>query len=136
MTEREPMQPSKVQPTYAGFVILRLNQIWGVWAEGNYEQALRLSLRFADALTPRKIKERLQDDVKVIRKKLNEAYSLSANNFFGTQLRRNREARKVAFRYCGPFISKLSDLLDEAGYYEKTLTRLQSSDFAKLGEKE
>ena len=123
-----------MQPTYAGFVILRLNEIWGIWAEGDDVKALMLSLRFADTLMIRKIKKKLQHDVEVIREAMNKAGKTRAPNFYSTQMRRNRELRIVARHYLGPFLSKLSDLLDEAGYYERTSTRLKSSDFKKLGD--
>lgn len=97
-------------------------------------KALVLALRFANVLTPRKIKKRLQHDVEVIWKALNKAYSSQGTDFFTGQMVRNRNAKKVAIRYVDPFLSKLSDLLDEAGYYERTSTRLQSSDFKKLGD--
>jgi len=125
-----------VQPTYAGFVILRLNEIWGIWGEGDDVKALMLTLRFADTLTPKKIKKRLQDDVDIIRKDINKARKTTGVDFYTTHLRQNRELRKVAIHYIGPFLSELSDLLDEAGYYEKATTRLKSEDFKKLGDNE
>jgi len=125
-----------VQPTYAGFVILRLNQIWGIWAEGDDVKALILTLRFAETLMIRKIKKKLQHNAEIIRKDLNKAYGSHGTNFFTTQIIQNRNTQKVARRYIGPFLSELSDLLDEAGYYEKATTRLKSSDFKKLGEDE
>ena len=137
MEKREPIEPGRVQPTYAGFVILRLNEIWGVWAEGDVVKALILALRFADALTPRKIKKELQDDVKGIREELDKAYNMKFNaDFFTQQQMRNKEIEKVARRYAGPFLSELSDLLDEAGYYERVATRLKTSDLNKLEEEE
>lgn len=115
---------------------MRLNEIWGILAEGDSVKALNLTLGFADMLTPRKIKKRLQHDVTVIREAMNKALQTSAPDFFSTQLHRNRELQKVARHYLGPFLSKVSDLLDEAGYYERDSTRLKSSDFKKLGEDE
>lgn len=117
-------------------MILRLNEIWGIWAQGDDLKTLMLTLRFADTLTPRKIKKRLQHDVDTIRKDLNKARNTTSVDFFSTHIRQNRELQKVATRYVGPFLSKVSDLLDEAGYYEKATTRLKSSDFKKLGENE
>ena len=103
-------------------------------AEGDSLKALILTLRFADMLTPRKIKKRLQDDVKIIREDMNKANRTTASNFFSTKVHQNRELRRVSDHYIYPFLSKLSDLLDEAGYYEKGTTRLKSSDFKKLGD--
>jgi len=67
---------------------------------------------------------------------LNKARKTASIDFYTTHLSRNRAMRKVASYYIGPFLSELSDLLDEAGYYEKATTRLKSSDFKKLGENE
>ena len=97
-------------------------------------KALVLALRFANVLTPRKIKKRLQHDVEVIREAINKAAKTTAPDFFSTQLHRNRELRRVANHYISPFLGELSDLLDEAGYYERDSTRLKSSDFKKLGD--
>ena len=132
----QPIEPGKVQPTYAGFVILRINEIWSIWAEGDDVKALVLALRFADTFMVRKIKKRLQDDVEIIRKDLNKAYSSHGTDFFTSQIIRNRNAKKVAARYLGSFLSELSDLLDASGFFEKATTRLKSSDFKKLGDNE
>ena len=125
-----------MQPTYAGFVILRLNEIWGIWAEGDSVKALLLTLRFAETLMIRKIKKKLRHDVEIIRKELKQAYGMQGTDFFTSQIIRNRNTQRVARRYIGPFLSELSDLLDEAGYYERASTRLKSDDFKKLGENE
>ena len=99
-------------------------------------KALILTLRFADTVMIRKVKKRLQDDVTVIREAMNKARKTHASNFYSTQVRQNRELKKIARRYLGPFLSELSDLLDQAGFYERTSTRLKSSDFKKLGDDE
>lgn len=137
MEKREPIEAGRVQPTYAGFVILRLNEIWGVWAEGDSVKALTLALRFADTLTPRKIKKELQDDVKGIRLELNKVYKMKfGSDWYTQQLKRNEEVRKIADRYAGPFLSELSDYLDEAGYYERAATRLKTKDLREFEEEE
>ena len=128
----KPIEPGKVQPTYSGFLILRINEIWGIWKEGDSEQALRLAIRLADTFLIRKIKKELKHDVETITKDMNEAYSLQGVDFFTTHLVRNREARRVATFYIGPFLSKLSDLIDEWGYYELPSRRLKASDFKEL----
>jgi len=103
-------------------------------AAGDSVKALVLTLRFADMLTPRKIKKRLQHDVKIIREAMNKAGQTRASNFYSTKIQQNQALRRVANHYLGPFLSKLSDLLDQAGYYEKTSTRLKTEDYKKFGE--
>jgi len=132
----EPVEPGKIMPTYSGFVILRLNEIWSYLRNDDPEQALRLALFFADTLTPKKIKKKLKHDVEAIRKDVNRAYNLQGVDFFTTHLVRNREGRRVANHHIGPFLSKLSDLLDEWGYYELPSRRLKPSDFKGLEKNE
>jgi len=128
----KPIEPGKVQPTYSGFLILRINEIWSIWKDGDAEQALRLAIRLANTFLIKKIKKELRHDVEVITKDMNEAYSLQGVNFFTTNLVRNRAGRRVASYYIGPFLSKLSDLIDEWGYYELPSRRLKASDFKEL----
>jgi len=132
----EPVEPGKIMPTYSGFVILRLNEIWSYLRNDDPEQALRLALFFADTLTPKKIKKRLKHEVEAIRKDVNRARNLQGVDFFTTHLVRNREARKVASFHIGPFLSKLSDLLDEWGYYEVPSRRLKPADFKEIEKNE
>lgn len=115
-------------------MVLRINEIWGIWGEGDDVKALILTLRFAETVMIRKVKKKLKHDAEIIREAMHKAGKTSAPDFYSTQMRRNRELRIVARRYIGPFLSKLSDLLDEAGYYEKTSTRLKSKDYKKFGE--
>lgn len=130
MSER--IEPGRVQPTYSGFLILRINEIWGIWRDGDPEQAIRLAIRLANTFLIRKIKKELEHDVEVITKDMNKAYRLESIDFFTTHLVRNREARKTATYYIGPFLSKMSDLIDEWGYYELPSRRLKASDFKEL----
>ena len=132
----EPVEPGKVMPTYSGFIILRLNEIWATLRADDPEGALRSALFFAENLTPKKIKKRLKHDVEAIRKDLNRARNLQGVDFFTTHLVRNREARKVANHHIGPFLSKLSDLLDEWGYYEVPSRRLKPTDFKEIEKNE
>jgi hypothetical protein len=128
----EPVEPGKVMPTYSGFVILRLNEIWATWRADDPEGALKSALFFAENLTPKKIKKKLKHEVEVIKKDLNKAYRTQGVDFFTTHVARNRATRRVAIYYLGPFLSKLSDLLDEWGYYEVPSRRLKPSDFKGL----
>ena len=100
------------------------------------EKAITLAVRLADTLTPKKIKDKLKHEVEVITKDMNKAYSLQGVDFFTTHQVRNRAARRVANHYIGPFLSKLSDLLDEWGYYEVPSRRLKPADFKGLEKNE
>lgn len=128
----EPIEPGRIMPTYSGFVVLRINEIWAIWREGNPERALKLALRFADTLLIKKIKKALEPDVEFITKALNKANEVGGVDLM--QRRRNRmlTAKRVASIHIGPFLSKLSDLLDEWGYYEAPSRRLKASDFKEL----
>jgi hypothetical protein len=132
----EPVEPGKVMPTYGGFVILRINEIWNTLAEGDSERALRKALFFAENLTPKKIKKKMKDHVEVIRKDLKKATSVAGPDWFTTHQRRNSAAERVASYHIGPFMSKLSDLLDEWGYYEVPSRRLKPADFKGLEKNE
>ncbi len=131
-----PIEPGKVQPSYSGFLILRINEIWGIWKEGDPEEALRLAVRLANTFLIRKIKGKLKADVETITKEMNSVYSLSGVDFYTTQLVQNRQASRIANRHIGPFLSKLSDLIDEWGYYELPSRRLKGKDFKDLENEE
>jgi len=78
----EPVQPGKIMPTYSGFVIMRINEIWGYLRNDNPEQALRLTLFFSDNLTPRKTKKKMKPITEPIKKELNAAYRTQGVDFF------------------------------------------------------
>lgn len=132
MSKEEMVEPGRVMPTYSGFVILRVNEIWGIWKEGDPEQALKLAVRLANTFLPKKLKKRLRHDAEVIRKDINKAYSFRSVDFYQTEIGKNREVRRTAALHIGPFLDKLSDLLDEWGYYEMPSRRLKPSDFKEL----
>lgn len=129
---KEPIEPGRAQPTYSGFLILRINEIWGIWRDGDPEQALRLGIRLANTFLIRKIKKELKHDIEVITKDMNKAYGLQGVDFFTTHLVRNRQAQRVANHYIEPFLSKMSDLVDQWGFYELPSRRLKASDFKEL----
>jgi len=126
------IEPGKVQPTYGGLVILRLNEIWNLWAKDDSVGALILCLRFADTLMLKKIKKKLKHDVEVIRKDLAKVSGMKSIDFFTTHLVRNRAARRVAEYWLPKLFSKLSDCLDELGFYEVPSRRLKAKDFKEL----
>lgn len=132
----KPIEPGKVQPTYSGFLILRINEIWSTWKEGNAEQALTLALGLANTFLIKKIKEELKHDVEVITKARNQAYRTLGVDWYTRQQNRNRAARRVANRYLVPFLSKMSDLIDQWGFYELPSRRLKAKDFKELEEHE
>lgn len=128
----KPIEPGKVQPTYSGFLILRINEIWSIWKDGDAEKALNLALGLANTFLIKKIKKELEHDVEVIRKDLNKAYGIQGVDWYSKQQNRNRAARRVANRYLVPFLSKMSDLIDQWGFYELPSRRLQAKDFKEL----
>jgi len=97
---------------------------------------LRLAVRFANTLLIKKIKKELEHDVEVITKDLNKAYNTQGVDWYTRQQNRNREAKRVANHYIIPFLSKMSDLIDQWGFYELPSRRLQAKDFKELGEDE
>lgn len=132
----ERIEPGKVQPTYSGFLIVRIHEIWGLWREGNSELALQLALRLANTFLLKKIKTELKDDVELITKALDKAYGKKSVDWYTSELTRNRHARRVANHYLGPFLAKMSDLIDEWGYYEIPSRRLKAKDFEELEKNE
>jgi len=109
------IDPDKVMPTYSGFLIKRLNEIWEAWDEGDPEFALRRSCRLTLFL-PTKLKTELKSDLLKITQAMNTAYNLQGSDFFLTHLRRNRKGREVATILLPNFIDYIMDLLDQWGY--------------------
>jgi len=105
-----------VMPTYISFLMGRLTEIWQAWDSGDPEFALRKSCRLVLFL-PRDLKKKMREDVQLISKEMNWAYNLNSADFFTTNLIRNRQGRMTAARRLPPFIDKITDLLDERGFY-------------------
>jgi len=132
MSKPGPIEPGRAQPTYSGFVMRRIEEFWSVWRNGDPEEALRLAVRFANTLLIKKIKKELEHDVEVITKDLNKAYGTQGVDWYTRQQNRNRAAKRVANHYIIPFLSKMSDLIDQWGFYELPSRRLKPSDFKEL----
>ena len=126
------IEPGKVQPTYSGFIIRRIEEFWEHWRNDDPVFALIQALRFADTLLLKKIKEKLKPDIASITAELLQAYRTPGVDWLARGNARNRAARKVAHRRLTPFLSKMSDLLDQWGYYELPSRRLKASDFKEL----
>ncbi len=113
----EELTPAEAKGYYAGFLIDKLNKIYDAWDQGDPELALRRSLRLTLAL-PRKLKEKIREDVHTIKKDMESVYRLQGSDFYTTELRRNKRSVEVASHYLAGFVDKLTDLLDEGGYFE------------------
>jgi len=109
------IEPDKVMPTYSGFLIMRLGEIWKAWDDGDPEFSLRRACRLTLFL-PDKLKEELRNDLVKITQAMNQAYNLSGSDFFLTHLRRNRKGREIATILLPNFIDFLMSLLDQWGY--------------------
>jgi len=109
------IEPDKVMPTYSGFLIMRLSEIWKAWDEGDPEFALDRACRFVLWL-PDKLKEILREDLGKITEARKKAYGLSGSDFFLTHLKRNRKGREVAIILLPRFIDSIMSLLDKWGY--------------------
>lgn len=107
-----------VMPTYISFLMGRLIEIWKAWDGNDPELALRKGCRLVLFL-PRDLKQQLQEEVSLISKEMDWAFSLKSADFFTSHLTRNRTKRRLAERRLPPFLDKMTDLLDERGYLEK-----------------
>lgn len=118
MTEEIGKEVKAVLPTFIGFVMRILNEIWQDWSDDKPVSALSKAVRFVLFL-PEDLKKDLRGPATKITKEINQAYKLEGVDFYTTQLVRNREARRIAYLRLPGFIDQLTGLLDKRGYLEK-----------------
>lgn len=118
MSKEEELSPGEMLRNYAGLVTNRLYKILEAWDAGDLEEALARAIRTVYILT-RDMKAKLALDVEAITEEMNATYEIQSFDFYTTQLRQNKAARRVARKWLGPFVSKLTDLCDEKGYFEQ-----------------
>ena len=118
MSDKAEKEVRGVVPTYIGFLMGRIMQIWEAWDEGDPELALRRACRLY-YFTVDKLKKELSNDVESIMKEMNQAYSLKGVDFFTTQLKRNHVARQIAVKRLPSLVDKIISLFDERDYLEQ-----------------
>lgn len=118
MSDKTPKEVRGVVPTYIGFLMGRIVQIWTAWDEDDVELALRRACRLY-YFTVDQLKEKLKPDVESITKEMNHAYGLSGPDFFTTHLRRNRTARQIAIKRLPGLMDKIISLFDQRDYLEQ-----------------
>jgi hypothetical protein len=109
-----------VMKPYVVFLMDKVNRVYNAWDEHPLEPRIPLeeALRLVNFL-PRSLKKLLKKDAEEIRKELDRCYRLQGTDLFTTQLLRNRVANQVASRRLQPFVDKMTDWLDERGYFER-----------------
>jgi len=112
------LDPAKIQPTYSGFLIDKVNKIYESWDNGNQERSLRRALRLVYFL-PKELKDKMRDDKNKIIEEFNKAYRVSGVDWYTRQQNRNRAARRVAQDYLPSFVDEMMNWLDERGYLEE-----------------
>lgn len=119
MTEQKTEKEVRgVVPTYIGFLMGRITEIWTVWDQGDVELALRRACRLYYFMVD-KLKKELGHDVERIMKEMNQAYAVEGTDFFGTQLKRNRMARQIAAKNLPVLMDKIISLFDDRDYLEQ-----------------
>ena len=129
----QAQQIRKVMPRYDSLIFGILIKIYEAWDEGNLQHALRRACMMVTFLT-RDMKKKLKDHREQILEEMAKAQGVKGYDFHNEQINRNRNARRVAMIYLEPFVDKITDLLDEAGYF--ALFRNYLRDFGTLEEKE
>ena len=118
MSNKPEKEVRGVVPTYIGFLMGRIVQIWTAWDEDDLELALRRACRLY-YFTVDQLKKELKPDVQSITKEMNHAYGLNGADFFTTHLIRNREARQIAIKRLPALMDKIISLFDQRDYLEQ-----------------